>query len=360
VGRGEPWTATYATWRDDVADLPDDVFASIVPGFVVHGDRRHELSRAYGVFDNARLRTRLADGVEHRRATVTGVQHFGWGSRLLSDSGAVDARLVVDATGTGALVRGAALRRPAAWQTAFGVVVDEIEAARSGVETGVVTLMDWRDPAREPPVRGHTPTFSYAVPVAGGWLVEETVLAADPPIEPDELRGRLAARLGAGGDAIVDAARRVERVRIPMGLAPPSRLDQVVAFGAAAGYVHPATGYSVAASLRAAPRVARAIADGRPTADVHDAVWPQRLRRARVLHDCGLGVIARLDAAGTRAFFDAFFDLPEAEWAAYLRVDTSPAAVASVMRSVFSAAPWPVRRRLVAGNPLTFLRMMRR
>jgi lycopene beta-cyclase len=37
LGRGEPWTATYGTWRDDVAHLPDDVFASITPRVVVVG-----------------------------------------------------------------------------------------------------------------------------------------------------------------------------------------------------------------------------------------------------------------------------------------------------------------------------------
>jgi lycopene beta-cyclase len=360
LGRGEPWTATYGTWRDDVAHLPDDVFASITPRVVVVGERHHDIARPYGVFDGARLRDLLSRDVQRRTATVDGVQHFVWGSRALTDAGAVDARLVVDATGTGHLLAGGQLRRPAAWQTAYGVVFDGV-GGLTRIEPGVVTLMDWRPPPGSIEdavgIAGVPATFCYVVPVADGWLVEETVLAADPAVDPEALRARLAARLG--GTGVLDRrGGRVERVRIPMGVAPPSRLDPVVAFGAAAGYVHPATGYSVAASLRAAPRVARAIADGRSAAHVHDAVWPPAHRRARVLHDYGLAALARLDAAGTRAFFDAFFELPPAEWAAYLRVDTTPRAVSSVMTSVFRSAPWPVRRRLLAGNPLALVRLL--
>jgi lycopene beta-cyclase len=357
VGRGEPWTATYGTWRDEVGHLPDEVFASITPRVVVVGDRRHEVARAYGVFDGRRLHDRLARGVEHRTATVTGVQHFGWGSRLLTSSGAFDAALVVDATGAGELLAGGRLRRPAAWQTAYGVVLSDLDGL-AGVEPGVVTLMDWRSPPGAAGVVGAAATFCYVVPVADGWLVEETVLAAHPAVDPAALRRRLDLRLG-GIDVRAGRGGRVERVRIPMGVAPASRLDPVVAFGAAAGYVHPATGYSVAASLRAAPRVARAIADRASLPSLHEAVWPQAHRRARVLHDYGLAALAGLDAAGTRAFFDAFFELPPDVWAAYLRVDTTARDVVSVMGSVFRTSSWPVRRRLLAGNPRAMLRLLR-
>ena len=53
-----------------------------------------------------------------------------------------------------------------------------------------------------------------------------------------------------------------------MGGRLPDRRDPVPRFGAAAGYTHPATGFSVAASLRAAPRVAATLA----TADRGDGL----------------------------------------------------------------------------------------
>ena len=191
------------------------------------------------------------------------------------------------------------------------------------------------------------------MPVADGWLVEETVLAARPPPTPEQLRERLGIRLGPSGRRIVDSARRVERVVIPLDGPPPPRRPAVVTFGAAAGYVHPATGFSVAATLRAAPRVAAAIAaiGGRPdTAPVAAAVWPLSMRVTRRLHRYGLDVLLRFDASQLAAFFDAFFELPVEIWAPYLRLDASPAQVSRTMAALLRRAPRSVRRRLVV-NP---------
>jgi lycopene beta-cyclase len=226
-------------------------------------------------------------------------------------------------------------------QTAYGIVVDEPPA---GFDRHAVTLMD----LRPLPGPGPHPTFCYVVPVTGGWLVEETVLAARPPVPPDLLRTRLGARIGPDGAAVVDGARAVERVTIAMGGAPPSRRQPIVAFGAAAGYTHPATGFSVATSLRAAPRVAAAIAEGgADAARTWDAVWTPSMRWTRRLHDYGLEVLLGLDARQLATFFDAFFDLPVATWAPYLRVDATPQQVSRTMTAVFRRLPWSMRRRLV-------------
>lgn len=345
VGDGRPWTATYGVWRDDVADLPQQCFAHIAPSVVVHTPARRVVARPYGVLDNVALRTHLSAGVEIVGARASGVQHFAWGSRILGPGPAVDAKLVVDAAGWRAVAR-AALTSPVAGQSAFGIVVD---CPPAGFDPDAVTLIDLR------PVPGASrpPTFAYVVPVAGGWMVEETVLAARPIVDPTPLRDRLVARLGASGESLVAAATRTETVMIPMGGRLPERRAPVVRFGAAAGYVHPATGYSVAASLRAAPRVAAAIAsatgDG-PTdaAAVWDAVWPRPLRVTRRLHDYGLEVLLGLGPSELAQFFDAFFgDLPMHRWAGYLRIDTPPAEVSATMARLFARVPAPVRRRLL-------------
>jgi lycopene beta-cyclase len=333
VGDGRPWTATYGTWRDDVPDLPARCFATTSPAVLVHGHRRHVVERDYAIFDDDALRAHLAGGLDHRRAHVERVRHMRWGSRLLTTDGDVDARLVVDAGGRAPTATLAA-------QTAFGVVVAPPVA---GVEPGLPTLMDLRPSAGE----AGPPTFLYAVPTADGWLVEETVLVARPAVPPDDLAPRLAARIGT------PEVRRTERVTIAVGGALPSHRDLVPRFGAAAGYAHPATGYSVAASLRAAPRVASAIAlacrvAARPDARfVHDAIWPRDLRRTRRLHAYGLEVLLRLDQDELAAFFDAFFDLPTDVWAPYLRVDASPRQVMRTMTAVLRRLPRALRRRLV-------------
>lgn len=356
-GSGEPWRATYAAWRDDVPMVPDEVFSSVTDVVDVVGGGRHRIRRPYGVFANDALREHLLAGLSPDDVRSGRV-----------DPAALDAPTVVDATGADPDVE------PRAWQTAYGIVLPEVPEALD-TAPDAVTLMDWRAPARTVGAADdagdeagddtdddtgddadrRSPSFCYVVPVHDGWLVEETVLAAASAVAPAVLRARLAARLGTDGPALLTHAVRVEEVRIPMGLPIPRRPRRrgPVPFGAAAGFVHPATGYSVAASLRAAPRVAQVVATG---GDVWSAVWPRPHRRARALHDYGLDALLRLDGPETAAFFDAFFGLPVDRWAAYLRVDVTPGEVAGVMRRVFWRAPWRVRRRLAAGD----LRVLRR
>jgi lycopene beta-cyclase len=346
VGRGGPWSPTYGMWRDEV-DLPDHCFGHVSDRTVVEGRRHHDLARRYAIVDNVALRTHLAAGLDVGAGRVTGVQHLTWGSRVVvADAAPIDARLVVDATGRPSTLTPGPVTVVA--QTAFGVVVPEPPA---GFDRAAITLMD----LRPLPAMGPAPTFCYVVPVDGGWLVEETVLAARPPVPPELLHRRLEARIGTDGPAVVARATHLERVVVPMGGPLPDARRDVLGFGAAAGFTHPATGFSVAASLRAAPRVAAAIADGGgggagAVDRIRDAVWPASMRLTRWLHDYGLEVLLRLDAEGLAAFFDAFFDLPEEVWAPYLRIDATPAEVSRTMTGVLRRLPWAMRRRLVV-NP---------
>lgn len=74
---------------------------------------------------------------------------------------------------------------------------------------------------------------------------------------------------------------------IPVGGPLPLTTQPVTAFGAAANLVHPATGYSIARSLREAPALAEAIArilEGRQPVgatahDVWQALWPAEKQR---------------------------------------------------------------------------------
>jgi lycopene beta-cyclase len=253
-------------------------------------------------------------------------------------------------------------RRPTtpapSYQSAYGLVLD----ARPDVGGDAAILMDWRAPA---PDAGREPTFLYLVEVGDGrWLLEETSLARTTPMSAEQLRRRLAQRIGRD---LTDQADRVEHVVIPMWPGVPARHQPTVGFGAAAGFVHPATGYSVAASMTAAPRVAAAIRAALHDEDdaaararaVWEAVWPSDARRTRALHDFGSAALLRLSTDEMQAFFDAFFDLPTEWWSSYLRIDSSPGDVARVMKRVFSAVPWSVRRRLAAGNPLALSRLLR-
>jgi lycopene beta-cyclase len=387
VGPGDDWTHTYGVWVDDLdaAELPDGpapVLAAALESPAVHADERVQIDRTYGVIDNVALRATLRAGVEHLAGRVTAVESSSDGTArhrvtwCAEDGTAAElrARIVIDTAGWPSSFAKRSGTKPPAWQTAMGVVLPEPPDG----DLGVPTWMDFRPvladrDAGEGSRRSTigpigVSTFCYCLPVADGWLVEETVLAARPAVEPVALLPRLAGRLGRHPDDLLADAVRTEYVRIPMGGSRPDPGQPVVAFGAAAGYVHPATGFSVSASLRAAPRVADAVGEAlaatRSTAAgdaavVSDAVWSPAMRRTRVLHDYGLEILLRLDEDEIRAFFGRFFDLPYEDWTAYLRIDTPPGQVAGVMTRLFGSSSWSMRRRLMSGNPTAFARLLR-
>jgi lycopene beta-cyclase len=281
---------------------------------------------------------------------VHGVQHFTWGSRLLTSIGGVDAGLVVDASGASSCltVRLVAQRVPAV-QAAWGLVA---RFDQPPGPPGACVLMDWSGTDED------DPTFLYAMDLGDRtWLVEETSLARRPALAADTLRRRLDTRLRSSGAEPHDAIGH-ETVSILLDLPVPSGHQPVVAFGAAGGLVHPATGYSVAASLRAAPRLAaavRAAVERRagPAAAARAAwaaVWPGWRRRARALERYGLDALLRCRRREMQDFFETFFDEPPAARARYLAGEATPREVAALMGRVFADAPASVRRRLVAGD----------
>jgi lycopene beta-cyclase len=383
VGDDAPWTATYSTWVDDLVD--DSGVELLDVGAVVaiasdqvwaYGARPHRLLRAYATLDNDGLRSALRESVEHRRVRVERVVAGTCGAtaagnaghRLeLVDGSVIIARVVIDATGWPARFARHDSERAPAWQTALGVVLREPPPG----ELGQPTFMDFRpvlgpDGAPSSVGPGGVTTFCYSLPVSDGWLVEETVLAARPAVEPIALLPRLAGRLGRHPDSVLADAVRTEYVRIPLGGSRPGPEQPFVAFGAAAGYVHAATGFSVAASMRAAPRVAAAIGRALESTSaavdptpIAEAVWPAPMRRTRVLHDYGLEVLLDLDDDEVRAFFDAFFELSIADWSAYLRVDTPPGEISAVMARLFRSSSWQLRRRLAGRNPASLARLLR-
>ena len=378
VGVDDEWTATYSSWIDDVDEialLADvDVWAHRLPTISVDVGARRTIDRPYGVIDNASLRAALRSGVAHRSGRVDSISVDGVtrvATISTSDGRSLRSRVVIDATGWPGWSRrtGQAAELEVAElvevprQTAIGVV---LESPPSG-PLGTPTVMDFGRPGSAgdaAALPGDVVSFAYSVPVADGWLVEETVLTASPPVAPDRLLGRLAARLGTTVDELVESAIRLERVDIPMGGPLPDLTSDVVAFGAAAGMIHPATGYSIAGTLERADVLADAIVElvGRPDAaprELWDVVWPRGARRTRVLHDFGSSVLLDLDVHEIRMFFDVFFDLPVPDWSRYLRISTPPAEIARVMARMFAAAPWSLRRRLVGRNPLALARVLR-
>ena len=307
------------------------------------------IDRPYARFDSAALRARMrercaASEVRLERGSALSVAHDRAGSVVTDARGRPHAAsVVIDATGRGVLLR----RRgaPSHWQTAWGVLAE---------------VDGWSGPPRwmdfAPVDAAGPPTFLYALPMPDGRVfLEETALVRSPRVPRSILEPRLHRRLAAMGLRL-RAVHEAEDCAIPMDTPLPSLRQRVVGFGAAAGMIHPATGYLLARALRTAPSVAEALRDGLasgPDAAARGAwraIWPGARIRTRRLHVLGARMLAKLDAVDTRRFFGAFFSLPASVRDAWLD-DTLPiGALAAGMVDLFRRVPAGVRWRLVAGS----------
>ncbi len=335
------WTPTYAAWADE---LPGWLAPEVVATRTEHPRAwalvEHRVERTYVVLDTPVLQQSLdLTGVSVLRGSVVDA---GAHRVTLVDGRAVEADLVLDARGTRVSPDRAA-------QTAYGLVVPTERAAAAGGPW----FMDWRrDHGAGPDA---VPSFLYAVPLdAHRTLLEETCLVGRPALGLDELRRRLEHRLVARG-VVLRGDEAVERVRFSVeaepGDPPPARrapAGRPLALGARAGVMHPATGYSVAVSLRLAEQVAQAVAAGR---DVWDVLWPASARRVQRLRQMGLTTLLRLPPAGAERFFAAFFALPPGRQHAYLSERADPAGTLAAMARMAATLP-PALTAVAVGSAL--------
>jgi len=328
VAPSSSWPATYGMWLDEVSVLPEG--ARYVTARARAGDRW--LSRRYVVLDN----DSVLSGFTHPGVSVVSsrVRSLAPGGVRLADGAVVRGRVVVDATGAGPR------RGPRVEQSAYGLIMSAAAAAPL-VGAGEAIFMDWRDT-----------TFLYAVPRPDGRvLLEETSLARRPGLDMATLRDRLHARLDAHG---IPTTGDIERVRFAVDVSPPRASGRgAIPFGAAAGLVHPATGFSLADTFRLAPRVAAAIhrdldrSPARINRSVRRVMWPPTARLTYALRRAGLATLLTLTPGQYEEFFDLFFALPDHRQRAYLSARTDLRGTAAAMAALFRAAPTHLRRKMV-------------
>ncbi|MFX0576439.1 lycopene cyclase family protein [Nocardia nepalensis] len=312
------WSATYAGWSDELPQwLDPTVVAAVVDAPAAWGTRLHRLDRTYVVFDSERLRDSL--DLDGARISADRVVEIRQNTVTLASGTKYSADRIVDA-------RGIARASARAEQTAYGVVVQR--------DTEMQPLfMDWRsDNGAEP---GAPRSFLYAVPLdAQTMLLEETCLAGRPAIDTAVLRDRLRHRLRSRGIELT-GFEPIERVRFPVQGGRPGRSR----FGAAGAFTHPATGYSVTASLAAADTVA-----------LGATAWPVRARAVHALRAAGLRALLALPPTDIPVFFDAFFTMPPQLQRAYLSGRTDLGGTVAAMRTLFAALPAPMRRRVATAT----------
>lgn len=358
-----PWRQTYGSWLHELpVGLPGDLITASGPGTAL-ALSAHRFDDSYAVLDSEALRVHLRhpDVVVHA-AKVTGMTPVEKGTGVVLDDGRVlTAGVVVDASGASQVLSRRRRGGRAAEQTAYGVVVPDAVAA--AVTGGRLVFMDWRPRHGRP----GWPTFLYAVPVGNErTLLEETSLVRRPGLPITELRARLSARLHASG---VDAAavpsdpEDTEVVRFPVDTPTHRPPGGVVAVGAAAPVMHPASGFSVATSLRLAPRIADALAPACGPAS-HGNSTAQGLAAARrivrsptatlvhAMRRRGLDVLLRLPPGEVPAFFEAFFSLGSDHRRGYLDAREDVGASLAAMLALFGQLPPRLRVRLLTGSIL--------
>ncbi|WP_272976802.1 lycopene cyclase family protein [Deinococcus geothermalis] len=350
-----PFPATYSAWLEELPVWTRACCADVWTDVRTYLDERPTpLLRPYVRLDNARLLdtllTRAGNGLTWTVGSVCAASRVGEGWEVQGTHGEIwRAHLVVDAAGhTGSLSCPQHLGGPAL-QTAVGLVA---HFDTPPVPPGSAVWMDYRSSHLAPADLHAAPTFLYALHLGGSrYLVEETSLVARPGLSRPLLEQRLRARLAAQG-TLPREVEREEWVAFPMNVSAPGP-GPVLAFGSAAGLVHPVSGFQVAGALGDAPKVARAVAmalaAGSPEAAVQagwQALWPPERRAAREVALLGLDALLALPGDQLPAFFAAFFQLPAREWRAFLAPHTGAGRLARVMLRLFAQVPGPVRASL--------------
>lgn len=284
VGSPTPFPGTYGVFTPQIPSWADPLFGPPTPLGIAAGSPPRQ--RVLG-FTN-----RMLD----QEAVVETLDRYG--VQIIPEA-LPDGMSAIDCTG-------APRTDVALWQLAVGwfFPFDNFDFAPTHPKANGV-LMDWAVPDLKDP--SAPPSFFYAQRTSEGWLFEETILAthcnADPASQQELftlLRERLAQRC-SWKRLTEEQVIREEQVSIPMGT---RRRHKGKKFGAAAGFINPATGYSLGHALEAVDE----FLDDRPLGG-----WA-----AYTLRQIGGELIARADGETLQDFFGHFFALDTRRQLAYL------------------------------------------
>ncbi len=363
VSPGTKWVPTYGVWEDERALLPYEIpverrwDTALVK---IGEDFSRELFRGYDRVENGALSSAFFREISSSGAhVVSPVKGVFPGSSVFSVDFGDDLRATApfffDSTGHRPLFSSSPLGSPA-FQTAFGIWVETASLPQTLSDT-TMGFMLWDDGLEFKTPNGRCPAFFYAMPESDGTcFLELTVLAARPKTPVLEIEKRLRDWVRENEVKVVQSEREEERVFIPMGHQAPRPGGDVVPIGGAAAQVHPATGYMFVQSLRAAERVADVVAEmggeRKPgwQGALWDAVWPAADRQCHALHLLGLEALLAMRPEEVKAFFRAFFELPEASWRGYLSRTLEPGELQHVMWTLFRRVDLRMKARLAAAG----------
>jgi len=363
-----PWPNTYGIWADELKavgmeQLLEHRWSDTVSYFGAGGsplqDQSHAHGIDYGLFDRAALQhfwLGRMQGVVWHQDTAAQVEVRGSTTTVTCASGTtLQARLVIDASGSRTPFIQRPDQGPVAGQAAYGVVG---RFSKPPIDAGRFVLMDYRCDHLTAAQRSEPPTFLYAMDLGDGvFFVEETSLALAPGVPYEVLKQRLQQRLDQRGVQITEVQHE-EFCLFPMNLPLPDRNQPVLAFGGAASMVHPASGYMVGSLLRRGPDLAQALSEALANRALGSealarrgwqALWPLELVLRHQLYQFGLGRLMGFSEALLRTHFETFFALPREEWFGFLTNTLPLPRLMGVMLRLFALSPWELRRGLVLG-----------
>lgn len=354
AARGVPGLSERGTdvrWSDTDCFFGEDGEEGNVPP--EEGNYRRPLGRAYLRVSRDGLREAFAGEYDAVREDAVGTAaapnvflpagavtlEKGYTELTTAATGSsVRARVVVDATGAESSFTVRDDRDKEGYQIAYGA---ECKVEGSGVtpdrvgdyDRNKMTLFDYRSQAWREDVDPQNvikaPTFNYVMPLSDDVVFfEETSLVANPAVSFRDCKRRLHARLAAMDVKITDVLEE-EYCYIPMGGATPRPGQRLVPVGAAAGIVHPSTGFQLARALASNLDVAEQILEelradpadfdaDAAAARILGRTWTPQAQRQRAFAVFGGDFLMKQDVDGLRGFFSGFFRLEEGMWAGFL------------------------------------------
>eukprot|EP01026_Neomeris_dumetosa_P044749 TRINITY_DN3788_c0_g1_i9.p1 TRINITY_DN3788_c0_g1~~TRINITY_DN3788_c0_g1_i9.p1 ORF type:complete len:513 (-),score=56.87 TRINITY_DN3788_c0_g1_i9:279-1817(-) len=388
-----PFTNNYGVWYDEFKDigLAHTLSHTWKDTKCYFGDQELDLGRAYSQVSKDKLRDHLLRvcsewGVKYVKGQVVDIQDKENGKMskvVLSDGVELVGRLVCLAAGgaAGKFLEYEKGAPPVTAQTAYGIEA-EVEGYEAVYPPHRMLFMDYRrhhsgywegcanqngSDAHGASISNEVPSFLYAMHLGENRVfLEETCLVSRPAMSFDMLKRRLYRRLDALGIKVKNVMDE-EWSYIPVGGPLPVGNQNIVAFGASASLVHPATGYSIARSLREAPLFAREIApvlrqkmSSKETAQAAwNAIWPIEKRAQASFHVFGMELLSSLPLYDIESFFAIFFNLPKKYWEGFLASTLSSFELLMFAVLTYIYAPlnvrWALLKHMVSDPSMMYL-----
>mmetsp|Transcript_1612 Transcript_1612/g.3697 ORF Transcript_1612/g.3697 Transcript_1612/m.3697 type:complete len:1215 (-) Transcript_1612:111-3755(-) len=337
VGPDTPFTNNYGVWVDEFEELglEHTLIDKYDNTLVVIDPKKgpEPVGRAYGRVGRAELRAELLKRcktgpgkVEYYPGMVDRVvenKATGLSGIHVSDGTQIRAKMVTMSTGHNRDVLKYDEGDHPLWQTAYGIEINMTDHPWDPTKAVFMDLSQSDNDDSKDIVR--VPSFLYVLPSKDSVFIEETCLISKIQVPFDELKRRLYRRLqNLNIEVPMESIIEEEASWIPLGGPLPEVPQPVLGFGAAAGLVHPASGYSIVNSLARAGPIAEKIIEGITNSDGHRAdeawslMWSAEQRRKMAFYQFGAEMIAKMPLPLLQEFMRTFYKLPAPFWKGFL------------------------------------------